>query len=313
MRAAKMGNRQKLFYTLAFATAASLACQSGASAQSTPFVSAHRGGAAYAPENTMVAFANAVRLGVDDLEADMLLTSDGVAVLMHDTTLDRTTDCTGSVANVTYAELLDCDAAYWFTPGQSTTSHDAQSSHPLRGQGVTIPTVQELLDFAATLSGPAAPTLPIELKDGSHTAAATLVALIQASPIQNRIVVQSFNPTALNYVQSLDASISTLLLTSFSAGLALTYARWRGYDYVAPNHTLFDLNASFVSNAQQAGKQVVPWTADQQAAQQDLIDLGVDGVITNYPGCLLQLEGRLNTSQLGPAGVDSTQLTLCAD
>ena len=314
MTAVTTSKRKQSFCIAVVAILSTLSGPSGAVAQSGPYVSAHRGGAAYAPENTMVAFENAVRLGADDLEADMLLTSDGVPVLIHDSTLDRTTNCTGSVTSFTYGELLACDAAYWFSPGQSTTSPDPARLHPLRGQGVVIPTVQELLDFAASLSGPNAPTVTIEIKDvlGSWAAAEALVDLIHESGIQERIIVQSFNPFALDRVQSLDSSISTLLLTSTSASLGLFYARLRGYDYLAPSHNLSDLNGSLVRRAQQAGKQVVPWTVDRQQDLAEVSALGVDGIITNYPGCLLQLEGRLYTTQLGPAGVDSALLNLCA-
>ena len=98
-----------------------------------PLVSAHRGGAAYAPENTMPAFDNAVRLGVDQLETDTQLTADGRLVLLHDDRLDRTTDCTGTVASRTWAEIEPCDAAYWWTPGQGVTVPDPTAPHPLRG------------------------------------------------------------------------------------------------------------------------------------------------------------------------------------
>ena len=101
-------------------------------------VSAHRGGAAYAPENTMAAFRNAARLGVDELEADVQLTADGELVLLYDDTLDRTTDCTGAVLDLSWAEISLCDAAYWGTPGPSTTTLEETSPHPLRGRGIGV-------------------------------------------------------------------------------------------------------------------------------------------------------------------------------
>src|SRR5688500_5538551 len=127
-------------------------------------VSAHRGGAAYAPEHTMVAFENAVRLGVDELEADTQLTADGDLVLLHDDTLDRTTDCTGPVLETTTAELATCDAAHWWSPGPSVTVRDVDTEHPLRGTGIGVPLVSELLDYAVSL-GDEAPTLSLELKN----------------------------------------------------------------------------------------------------------------------------------------------------
>src|SRR3546814_17199025 len=78
----------------------------------TPLISAHRGGAAYAPENTMTAFANAARLGVDALEMDTQLTADGELVVIHDDTLDRTTNCSGSVGAIKLTAISACASAY---------------------------------------------------------------------------------------------------------------------------------------------------------------------------------------------------------
>ena len=118
--------------------------------QSGPVVSAHRGGAAYAPENTLPAFRNAVRLGVDQLEMDTQLTADNQLVILHDDTLDRTTQCSGAVNAKTLAEVERCDAAYWFSPGQGPSVPDMDLPHPLRGAGVNVPTLKELLDWYVT-------------------------------------------------------------------------------------------------------------------------------------------------------------------
>lgn len=285
-----------------------------------PFVSAHRGGAAYAPENTMLAYENAARLGVDDFEADMLLTADGVPVLMHDDTLDRTTDCSGAVADKTYAQIQDCDAAYWFSPGQPTTSPDETLPHPLRGSGVKVPTAEELFAYAASL-GSYQPTVTIEIKisftgvNGIVTdglgAAQALVPLIQASGIQDRIVVQSFNPLAIDTVKLLDPTIKTLYLTPTAATASLAYAALRGHEYVSPEFSSPDLTAQLVETAHALNKQVVPWTADSEADIQALIDMNVDGIITNFPGCLLMLQNRTRSAQPVPARVGPADVPLC--
>src|SRR5260221_2995237 len=82
-----------------------------------PYIIADAGDAYYAPEETMIALRNAVRLGADVIEADANMTADNVIVLIHDGTLDRTTDCTGNVKDQTFAQIKDCDAAYWWVPG----------------------------------------------------------------------------------------------------------------------------------------------------------------------------------------------------
>jgi len=278
-----------------------------------PFVSAHRGGAAYAPENTMIAFRNAVRLGVDELEADAQLTSDGVLILLHDDTLDRTTECSGTVISMTLAEVQNCDAAYWFSPGQRTTRPDMGREHPLRGQGVVAPQLAELFAYMVVL-GEASPFASIEIKnipnesnfDPTGTQVATpLVALIQSFGLQDKVVVQSFFPTSLNVVKQLDPSIRTQFLTTSEIGITasnnLAFVVSNGHDIAAPNYDAPDFTAEFVQTAQAAGKLVVPYTTDTALDIQATAALGVDGLITNYPACMLVLAGRpVASSVLAP-------------
>lgn len=282
-----------------------------------PFVSAHRGGAAYAPENTLMAYRNAARLYVDDFETDTWLSADGVPVLMHDDTLDRTTNCSGKIADHTLAELSACDAGYWYSPGQDTTRVDEGAPHPARGKGVTIPTAQALFDFAASFRGAYRPTVTIEIKNFAEAfrAAEVLVPMIQASGIKDRIIVQSFNPLALDRIKQLDGDIRTLYLTpsALGAGVSLTYAALRGHDFVAPQSTSRDLDAAFVERAQALGKQVVPWTPDSEAELQRLSEMGVDGLITNYPGCVLALQARLPSTRLLAPELGSGDVPLCSD
>lgn len=194
-----------------------LGAQELGSVAGRPFVSAHRGGAAYAPENTMAAVRNAVRLGVDEVELDVQLSKDGRLVVLHDDTLDRTTDCTGAVSAKTWAEISSCDAAYWFSPGQPTTSPSADLPHPLRGTGVRVPELDDVLAYLAGL-GPKAPRLSVEIKDipgesnfdpAGGTIAQVLVPRIAASGIAGRVTVQSFWPPAIEEVKRLDPRIAT--------------------------------------------------------------------------------------------------------
>ncbi len=277
-----------------------------------PFVSAHRGGAAYAPENTLVAFANGVRLGVDELEADTQLTADGHLVVIHDDTVDRTTDCSGTVPSMTLAEVRACDAAYWFSPGQPTTAPNADLPHPLRGRGVVVPTAEELLDLVARTPEV---RLSIEIKDipgeanfdaAGVAVAEALVPAIQAAGIADRTVVQSFWPAALEAVKRLAPELATQLLTTTETGVTAAanaaYVAARGHDVSAPNHDAPDLAAG-VAAAHAAGAEVVTWTPDDPADVEAAAAAGVDGVITNFPACALQVVGRPVRGSVVPAGV----------
>jgi len=287
-------------------------------------VSAHRGGAAYAPENTMLAFANAVRLGVDQIETDARLTADGVLVLVHDDTLDRTTDCSGPVSQKGFAAIASCDAAHWFTPGR-TTVPDAAAEHPLRGQGVRIATARELFAYLQSLGGQA-PDVSIEIKNipgqsnfdpTGLVVAPRLVALIREFGLRHKAIVQSFWPASLGVVKALDPAIRTQFLTDHrfgqSAYVNLGFIGAYGHDIAAPNFDQPDFTGDFVAAAHRLGKQVIPYTVDYAGDLEYVAALGVDGVITNYPGCLLALQGRLHGVRVTPPALAGYRVAPCPD
>jgi glycerophosphoryl diester phosphodiesterase len=284
-----------------------------AAADPSPLVTAHRGGAAYAPENTMLAVRNAVRLDVDAVEVDVMPTADGDLVVIHDDTLDRTTDCTGAVVDRTVAQLAGCDAAYWFTPGQATTRPDPDGPHPLRGAGITIPTLAELFGYALSL-GDAAPELVVELKNIPGEAgfdptgtrdAARFVELVHDFDLTDRVVVQSFWPETLEAVRSIDPAIRTLFLTTSSVGVTasanLAYVVSRGHDIAAPNHDAPDFGPDFVTLAHRAGKQVYTWTVNDPGDMERVAATGADAIMSDYPACLLAALGRPVPKQVSPA------------
>jgi glycerophosphoryl diester phosphodiesterase len=281
------------------AVSAGPATPSAAHVGPRPLVSAHRGGAAYEPENTMAAFRNAVRLHVDQLETDTQLTKDGKLVLIHDDTLDRTTNCHGAVQDSTYAAIRKCGAAYWFTPGVGPSEHDPKAAHPLRGHGVRVPLAATLFRYVRSI-GRRAPQISIEIKDipgeanfdaDAEPVARDLVTLIHRLGRADTLV-QSFYPPALDAVKGLDPRIRTQLLSETTASYALAYAVARGHDVVAPDSGSPDLSPTFVRAAHVAGKLVIVWTPDARTDQVTAFADGVDGVISNWPACTLELEQR---------------------
>ncbi len=293
-----------------------IACE--AQTPSGPIVSAHRGGSAYAPENTLPAFRNAVRLGVDQLEMDTQLTSDNQLVILHDDTLDRTTQCSGAVNAKTLEEVRTCDAAYWFTSGQGPTVPSVDAPHPLRGSGVTVPTLRELLDWYVTLPC-GRPTLSIEIKNipgetnfdpvGDKTAKVLLPLLAQYK-LESEVVIQSFWPVTLTQVKLLNPRLRTQFLTTSGAGttaaINLATVIATGQDISAPNFDAPDFIELLVQTAHAAGKQVLPYTPDSYADQQKTLGLGVDGVITNNPACTLEILKRKVPSRIATSGVPET-------
>jgi glycerophosphoryl diester phosphodiesterase len=144
-----------------------------------PLFSAHRGGSALAPENTLVAFEKGLSYGADALELDVHPTRDGEIVVFHDDTLDRTTDGSGRVSALTLDDLRQFDAAYRFTP-------DSGATYPYRGQGVTIPTLAEVYARFPTTR------VNIEIKGDIPGVEIQLWRVIQEARAEDRTLVAGF-------------------------------------------------------------------------------------------------------------------------
>ena len=254
-----------------------------------PVVFAHRGGAGLAPENTIGAF-RATSSAYPDvwLELDTQLTADAELVVIHDATLDRTTDCTGAVIEAVLAALAPCDA------------RGAWEAWPAFEP---IPTMREVLAEGAEEGW----RLMVELKNiptepnfdpTGLNAATELVALIDETdfPVGD-ILVQSFFPTSLDAVKLADASIRVALLTTatlpgapsgvgFPALSNVAYSIARGYEVSAPDHRSLDLaEAPLASDA--VGHPIVVWTPNSAEDIARAVALGVEGIISDRPDRVL--------------------------
>ena len=253
-----------------------------------PLVMAHQGGDGLWPSNTLYAFERAVGLGVDVLEMDVHSTADGVLVVIHDDTVDRTTDGSGAVHDLTLAELKALDAGYDWTPDDGQT-------HPYRGQGITIPALEEL--FVAFPGMP----MNIEIKQAEPSIAAPLCQLIHEYGKANEVLVVSFHEqatkefrdvcpevvtgTGQNEVITLFALSKVFLEGAYSpAAEAVQVPEYRSGLHV--------ITQRFVDAAHHRGLQVHAWTINDEADMRRLIDLGVDGLITDYPDRLVRVLGR---------------------
>jgi glycerophosphoryl diester phosphodiesterase len=249
---------------------------------------AHQGGDGLWPSNTMYAFEHAATLGVDVLEMDVHSTADDVLVVIHDSTVDRTTDGSGAVHGLTLAELQSLDAGYRWTPDEGKT-------WPYRGQGISIPALEEV--FAAFPGMP----MNIEIKQAEPSIAAPLCRLIRESDMADRVLVVSFHKestkefrdvcpevvtgTTQNEVITLFALSRLFLEGAYSpAAGAMQVPEYRsGLHVLAPR---------LVDAAHRRGLEVHAWTINEEEDMRRLIDLGVDGIITDYPDRLLEVLGR---------------------
>jgi glycerophosphoryl diester phosphodiesterase len=273
---------------------------------------AHRGGSAYAPENTLLAIDNAARLGVDAIEFDVMFSADGELVVFHDDTLERTTDCEGTVSDWTVAELTDCDAAHWFSPGQPVTQPDEDLDHPLRGAGVGIPTLDEIFAWAAAY-GDDLPTLFVEVKTIPGEAnfdpiavdyAEEVLRLADEHGVTGQIVVLSFWPAVIDWVKQLNPDVPTKLLTTsevaITATMNLTYVVTRDHDIAGPNFTAPDFTNQFVAAAHGAGKQVSTWTVNEVGDIETVLEIGPDAITSDVPACLMAIQDRSVPAQIVP-------------
>ncbi|NQD91585.1 glycerophosphodiester phosphodiesterase [Pseudomonas sp. CrR25] len=253
-----------------------------------PLVIAHRGGRGLWPENSLFAFERASALGVDMLEMDLHRSSDGELVVIHDSTLERTTDGQGPVAALSLAQLQALDAGYRWTA-------DGGESHPYRGQGIRIPSFAEVLERF-----PNQPKV-IEIKAPDVGMEAQLCEMLEASEQRDRVIVGSFYERSLQLFREHCPGVAT------SAGPGsvrlLVALNWLGLgSLLSPSYQALQIperhsglpiaSASLLQTAQERGLNVQLWTINEQPAMRRLLDLGAHGLITDYPDRALQLLGR---------------------
>lgn len=253
-----------------------------------PLVIAHRGGAGLWPENTLYGFEKASSLGVDVIEIDVRSTSDGVLVVIHDGTLDRTTDGAGRVSEVTLAELKKYDAGYRWTS-------DGGKSFPLRGQGLTVPTLEEVFKALPQMR------FNIEPKQEAPSIIEPLCNLIRKQGMADKVAVASFSHSIMDEFRRTCPEVATSATpVEVSKFLAMQKAGV-GQAYSPPMQALQVpeyagglrvLTKEFVEAAHNRNLQVHAWTVNETEDMKRLIDMGVDGLMTDYPDRLMNLLGR---------------------
>ena len=246
-----------------------------------PTIVAHRGASSSRPENTLVAFEEAARLGARVVELDVRLSRDGVAVVVHDPTVDRTTDGTGAVHELTAAELGALNAG---TP-----------EHP-----AAVPALAEVLDL---LSGRAAVALEIKNLPGEPAYEADGESIVRAAHaeldrtgFEGPALVISFNPSSIAASRALDPGVATGLLATehIPPADALALAGAGGHEMVLPGtRSLLPAGAEFVAAAHEAGLRVGTWTVDDADLVGELLGWSVDAIASNDPETALGvLAGR---------------------
>lgn len=255
-----------------------------------PLNFAHRGASARAPENTLEAFRLAMEAGAGGLELDVHMSSDGEVVVIHDATVDRTTDGSGAVAGMTLDELRGLDAGYSFSP-------DGGQTFPYRGRGVGIPTLAEVYEeFPATY-------VNIEMKEAQPGVEEAVMEVIREAGAEERTLVVSNRHGVVRRFRRL---CGDLILTGASRReirdfYLLSRLRLEGssrppYDalQVPLDYRGIPLvTPRFLEAAHSRGVRVDVWTINDPGEMRRLLDLGVDVIMTDRPEALTGvLEGH---------------------
>ncbi len=255
-----------------------------------PHVIAHQGGDHLWPGNTMEAFAGAQALGVDVLELDVHVSADGEVVVIHDDTVDRTSDGRGAVAELTLLELQALDFGYRWRPAGGPATE-----FPYRGSGLTIPTLREVLEaFPET-------AVNIELKPDDTRLVAITCDLIRELGRERTVMVASFVDRNLRDFRTRCPEVAT------SAG-SIEATVFVVLDVVRLGHLYRPPAEAFQVPVRRAGIEIVTerslrtlrerqvqvdvWTVNDEAEMRRLLELGAGGLITDRPDLALGLLGR---------------------
>jgi len=253
---------------------------------------AHRGGLGLSPENTIVSFQRAIKEGADILELDIRSTSDSILVLLHDETVDRTTDGKGRISELTLKEAKRLNAGYQWTKNDSL-------SFPFRTLNIKIPTFNEFLTIFKDYK------LNIEIKQHDKFIAKKLCESINENQIEDNVVIGSFNDEVLDEFRYHCPDIAT------SPGRD-EIRTFYGFSYIyldkfySPKSDIYQLpeffgtthvlTKRFVNGIKQKNIPIFVWTVNDPDEMQRFIDLGVKGIITDYPDRLSKVLNDYNSS-----------------
>ena len=256
-----------------------------------PLVIAHQGGDGVWPGDTMYAFEKAVEIGADVLEMDAHITKDGHIVLMHDEKVDRTTDGTGLIEDLTLDELKQLDAAYKW-------SNDDGQTFPFRGQGIQVPTLEELFQKFPQMR------YVIEIKLTANPIDKPLCDLIRENNMQDKVVIASFHDEAMQNFRATCPEVAT----SASKGEVTKFVLLGKVflsGYVAPKYQSIQppwdpkeslnipvMTKRFIRESHAKNIAVEPWTVDDPELMKQYIEWGVDGIMTDRPDLMIEVLGR---------------------
>lgn len=251
-----------------------------------PLVFAHRGGSALGPENTLAAFDLGMAAGADGLELDVHLSADGVVVVHHDDTLDRTTDASGPIAARTAAELAGVDAGCRFMESPIVRQRPIAST--------CVPTLKDVLGRYPHAR------IIVEMKVDSEAMARAVVDEIRSAHALDRVCTAGFGLASLRAARASQPLLATSA-AALEVQLALyrSWLRWpvrrvayAGYQVPELAGCRRVVSPRFIRDAHDAGLKVQVWTVDDPDDMRRLLEWGVDGLITNRPDLAVRVRDK---------------------
>lgn len=242
-------------------------------------VISHRGSNKICPQNTLEAFRQSIRFHADGFETDVHLTKDGIPVIHHNYSVEKTSDGKGNIADMTLEELKSLDFGSYF--------HHSY-------KGTKIPTLEEFLTLCekAELS-----VLNIEIKsplNRDYTVADKVISMVKEHNLFDKLIISSFDSDLLLYVKDVDENCPTGFLYSpdkvdFTPywSKIVDFAKSIATDALHP-HQYF-VNKAYVEKAHEAGLYVNPWTVNSERSINKMLDCGVDGIITDVPNIVREI------------------------
>jgi glycerophosphoryl diester phosphodiesterase len=239
----------------------------------------HRGASGHAPEHTIVSYQMSEKMHGDYIEIDLQMTKDGQLIAMHDRTVDRTTNGTGFVNGMTLAEMKELDAGSWFNDRYPQYENSEYI-------GVEVPTLEEIFQTFGKNNRYYIETKSPDISPGMEK---ELLRLVNKYKIdKDNLLVESFSTESLILLKNLDPALKLVQLLSYRSNAVITDEEIEEIkDYaigIGTNHDY--LNEEYVQKVVTSGLELHPYTVNDKARMQQLIDWGVTGIFTNFPDIL---------------------------
>ena len=235
---------------------------------------AHRGASGHVPQSTLEAFELAHKMGAEGIELDVRFSADGEVIVTHEVKLEKLTEATGNIADLTLAELKELDFGYKFYNGEK--------------KGFKIPTLDEVFELVKPLGM----TVNVEIKLSSHELVEKTVDIVKRHGMEEKVIYSSFNHYNLKWVKEAHPDAFIAPLHHWNLLNAWNYCIDIGAFATHPELIILKEDKEYVKNCHDKGIRVHSWTANTPENIQFLLDCGVDVIMTDYPDIAIQMRDK---------------------